>query len=159
MSNFKNLFNKIAPQYSPEEMEDLSEPSIMDEYIKQNDPEQYEQIQNTKNIKSAVEMGAGSGGAMGTLRKVAKNPQIEKIVMDKLQKASDEFAPSTSFTNPHLVENLKDPEYAERLRKNVQLMKKEGIDYDPHLDPSYLKDSRSEYGELLQQLMKAKQEK
>jgi len=157
MSKFKSLFDKIAPNYSPEEMEALSEPSIMDEYIKKNDPEQYDQIQNAKNIQSVVDMGMGAGGAMSTIKNIAKNPQLEKIAIDKVQKASNEFAPSTSFTNPHLVENLEDPKYAERLRGLMREFKKDNADYDPHLDPSYLKDSRPEYNELLQQLMKAKQ--
>lgn len=57
---------------SPEEIEAYSEPSIMDEYIKQNDPEQYNKIVRAKNINQAIGMSEGMGGPMGTVGMLGK---------------------------------------------------------------------------------------
>lgn len=72
MAKFPSLLSKIAPQYNTEEMEALSEPSIMDEYLKQNDPEQYDQIEKAKQMKFALESATNVGPSMGSLKAVAQ---------------------------------------------------------------------------------------
>ncbi len=74
---------------SPEQIESYSEPSIMDEYIKQNDPEQWDKIVRARNLKFATEsamMGSlGGGSPLGKFGKIRKhisevnNPLPHKI--------------------------------------------------------------------------------
>ena len=49
---------------SPEEMEGYGSPSIMDDYIKENDPEQWEKIRNARSVQDAINLGLGTAGAM-----------------------------------------------------------------------------------------------
>lgn len=46
----------------------LAEPSIMDEWAKQNDPKQYEKIQRARNRKFAMEAAMQGGATMGTIK-------------------------------------------------------------------------------------------
>lgn len=71
------LRNKTSPKLSdvvlsPEEIETYSEPSIMDEYIKKTDPEQYSKIVRARAIKGAVESADGIGGPMGIMGTLGK---------------------------------------------------------------------------------------
>jgi hypothetical protein len=84
MAKFNSLFSRINPNYSPEEMEALAEPSIMDEYIKQNDPEQYDRIQGAKNIKFALDSAMNAGPVIGSLKNVSP---IKKLVEMKSTKS------------------------------------------------------------------------
>lgn len=45
-------------------MEAYGSPSIMDDYIKQNDPEQWEKILSARNTQDAMSLGMGTAGAM-----------------------------------------------------------------------------------------------
>lgn len=66
MDDLRSRMNK-----SQERIDALAEPSIMDEYIRQNDPEQYKDILSAQAIKSAQEgsgMGIGSPMAIGSLK-------------------------------------------------------------------------------------------
>jgi hypothetical protein len=47
-----------------DEIDDLAEPSIMDDWIKENDPEQWQKIREARNIKDAISMGMSTGGVM-----------------------------------------------------------------------------------------------
>ena len=49
---------------TPEEIEAYGSPSIMDEYIKQNDSEQWEKILSARNTQDAMSLGMGTAGAM-----------------------------------------------------------------------------------------------
>lgn len=60
----KNDFLKKLLMNS-DEIEAYSEPSIMDEYIRKEDPEQYEKIQRAKLINQYIDMGSQIGGPMG----------------------------------------------------------------------------------------------
>ena len=74
---------------NPEEMEAYAEPSIMDDYIKQNNPEEWDKIELARNLKFANEMGTGSaggGGMMGTIKKtIGKNPLAGASPMGKFK--------------------------------------------------------------------------
>lgn len=59
----KDQFLKLM-RMSPEEMEAYGNPSIMDDYIKENDPEQWEKIRNARSIQDAINLGLGTAGAM-----------------------------------------------------------------------------------------------
>ena len=59
----KDQFLKLM-QMSPEEMEGYGSPSIMDDYIKENDPEQWEKIRNARSVQDAINLGLGTAGAM-----------------------------------------------------------------------------------------------
>lgn len=59
----KDQFLKLM-RMSPEEMEAYGSPSIMDDYIKENDPEQWEKIRNARSIQDAINLGLGTAGAM-----------------------------------------------------------------------------------------------
>ena len=59
----KDQFLKLM-QMTPEEIEGYGEPSITDEYIKENDPEQWEKIRNARSIQDAINLGLGTAGAM-----------------------------------------------------------------------------------------------
>lgn len=48
-----------------EEIDALAEPSVMDEYIQKNDPEQWDRISRAQAIKSAIDSGS-SIGSIGT---------------------------------------------------------------------------------------------
>jgi len=87
---FDDIKRKLKPLPSLEEIEGLSEPSIMDEYVKQNDPEQYENIEEARNIKMALESGPGLGATMG-IGKIGKvDPANIKLdLWEKLRKATD----------------------------------------------------------------------
>src|ERR1035437_8034484 len=48
------------------DMDSLNSPSIMDQYIKQNDPNQYNKIQQAHNIQGAIDLGSSTAlGAKG----------------------------------------------------------------------------------------------
>jgi hypothetical protein len=55
---------------TPEEVEGYGgDESIMDEYIKQNDPEQWEKIQSARGTQQAIQMGLGGGGGFAGIAK------------------------------------------------------------------------------------------
>lgn len=75
----------LMPQ---EEIDALSDPSVMDEYLKKNDPEQYNKIQQAQSLKTAQESGPGLIGSMGIVNKV--NPEMEQLTNYlKLRKETD----------------------------------------------------------------------
>lgn len=50
---------------TPEEIEGYGSGStLMDDYIKENDPEQWEKIQNARGIQDAISLGMGTAGAI-----------------------------------------------------------------------------------------------
>jgi len=51
-----------------EYMDAMSEPSVMDQYIKENDPEQWNKIEQARNRKFALEAGMQGGPTMGTIK-------------------------------------------------------------------------------------------
>lgn len=86
---------------SPEEMEAYSEPSIMDDYIKQNDPEQYDKIVAAKNINQAIGMTQGMGGPMGAVGMLGKFKPIRgKYVKGKHEIADAQKQLSKQDLNP-----------------------------------------------------------
>ena len=52
-------------QMTPEEIEGYGgDSSIMDDYIRENDPEQWEKIRNARSIQDAISLGMGTAGAL-----------------------------------------------------------------------------------------------
>jgi hypothetical protein len=76
-----NILQKMLMR--PEEVEAYAEPSVMDEYIRKEDPEQYEKIARAKNIQDALNMSATGGGAMGTIGRAKDFSQIVKLFQQK----------------------------------------------------------------------------
>ena len=92
------------------EIDALSDPSIMDEHIKQTDPEQYQRIQEANNLKWAQEAGSNLGGAMGTIQKVARplSPMAQAI-KDAAAKSEQKIIPSEfDVQNAMFKEKYKD---------------------------------------------------
>jgi hypothetical protein len=60
----KDQFLKLM-RMSPEEIEGYGSGStLMDDYIKENDPEQWEKIRNARSVQDAINLGLGTAGAM-----------------------------------------------------------------------------------------------
>lgn len=62
-TNKPKRFSNVLKLLSPEQVDTLSQPSVMDEYIKNTDPEQYADIEKAKRIKEGVDMGMGLAGS------------------------------------------------------------------------------------------------
>ncbi len=62
-ANKPKRFGNVLKLLSPEQVDTLSQPSVMDEYIKNTDPEQYTDIEKAKRIKEGVDMGMNLGGS------------------------------------------------------------------------------------------------
>ena len=134
-----NKFNDVKKRLlmPQEEVEALSEPSIMDKYIKQNDPEQYDKIQLAKNLKWAQESGPGFAAGMNIVGKTAKLAAVPvKIAQEVAPVAEVSSIPKTTLAE-------KDPEAMARWNK----MMREEVDpnYSPENDPSFLNHNAPTY--------------
>lgn len=71
-----------------EEVESLTEPSIMDKYIKENDPEQWDKIQLAHNLKNAMELSQNVGMAApkGKWADAVTSRYTEKLPISLLEK-------------------------------------------------------------------------
>lgn len=125
---FDSLKRKLKQLPDLETMETLAEPSIMDEHIKETDPEQYADIERARNLKMALDSGLGGiGGSVKVLGDL--NP--ESIQLEKWLKLRKEL-------DPGLEQRIKDvtskpiiDEQAERLTPEQIQQFRESI-YAPH---------------------------
>lgn len=109
-----------------------------------------------QKLAPAIERHVGNEiGAIGDLKKGKSFSNINKSLSNAPIEV-EEFAPTTSFINPGVVEKLKDPGNVKNFRSMVKQYEAIGEKYDPHLDRSYLDHTKPEYNELLQQLERAK---
>jgi hypothetical protein len=88
---------------TPEETEAYGSPSIMDDYIKRNDPEQWEKILSARNTQGAMSLGMGTAGAMkfpgkGLLGRFG--PLRKNIDETKSKLAKDIYDKATGHLNP-----------------------------------------------------------
>jgi hypothetical protein len=94
----KNQLLKLM-RMSPEETEAYAEPSIMDEWIKQNDPEQWDKIQSARNTQDAINLGMSTAGMTKLPRKglMGRFAPIRKDIKEtKLQLPKDIYEKATS---------------------------------------------------------------
>ncbi len=61
-------FKQLQSLLSQDTMETLSEPSVMDEYIKKTDEEQYNKIQQAKRMRDAIGLAEGAIGNVATIK-------------------------------------------------------------------------------------------
>jgi hypothetical protein len=115
----------LMPQ---EDIESLSTPSIMDQYIKQNDPEQYKKIQLAQMLKGAQESGPGMIGSMGSKLGNIAQEVAPLSKMEKWTKMMKEIEPNytpeldTSFLDPHALDYA--DKYKEMIAKKAALSNK-----------------------------------
>jgi hypothetical protein len=86
----------------PEEAEAYAEPSLMDDWIKQNDPEQWNKIQSARNTQDAINLGMSTAGSMKLPRKglMGRFAPIRKDIKDtKLQLPKDIYEKASSHLN------------------------------------------------------------
>ncbi len=79
-----NMWDKLVKAYADsqkqaEEMEILAQPSIMDEYVKNNDPEQWNKIAEARRKQEAIGLGLSLAGSTNIPSK-AKLAALEDIV-------------------------------------------------------------------------------
>lgn len=111
---------------SQEEIDALAEPSIMDEYIKQNDPEQYDDINLARQLKYASESSLGGiGTAMGTLKAVAPLTEeaIKAAKMEKWIKQMREIDPNYTPEDSVSFLDHTAPDYQEKYQAIVERLK------------------------------------
>ncbi len=83
----------------PEEVEAYAEPSVMDDWIKQNDPEQWDKIQSARNTQDAINLGMSTAGVTKLPRKglMGRFAPIRKNIKDtKLQLPKEIYEKATS---------------------------------------------------------------
>lgn len=90
---------------TPEETEAYGSPSIMDDYIKRNDPEQWEKILSARNTQNAMSLGMGTAGSMklpgkGLLGRFG--PLRKNIDETKSKLAKDIYDKATGHLNPEI---------------------------------------------------------
>jgi hypothetical protein len=105
----------------PEEMEAYAEPSIMDDWIKQNDPEQWDKIQSARNTQDAINLGMSTAGSMKLPRKglMGRFAPIRKDIKDtKLQLPKDIYEKATSHLQKE-TPNLGKVTTAELPKENI----------------------------------------
>jgi len=94
----KDQFLKLI-QMSPEEIEGYGDPSIMDDWIKENDPDQWEKIRHARGIQDALALSTAGAGTMKLPRKglMGRFAPIRKDIKDtKLQLPKDIYEKATS---------------------------------------------------------------
>jgi len=94
----KDQFLKLI-RMSPEEVEGYGEPSIMDDWIKENDPDQWEKIRHARGIQDALALSTGGAGTMKLPRKglMGRFAPIRKDIKEtKLQLPKDIYEKATS---------------------------------------------------------------
>lgn len=98
VQNFKDIL-----KMSPEELDQLTSPSIMDDYVKENDPEQWEKVQTARGIQDSINLGMGTAGAMkfpgkGLLGKFG--PMRKSIDETESKLAKDIYDKAIGHLNP-----------------------------------------------------------
>jgi hypothetical protein len=79
----KDQFLKLM-RMSPEEIEGYGDPSIMDDWIKENDPDQWEKIRHARGIQDALALSTAGAGTMKLPRKglMGRFAPIRKDIKD-----------------------------------------------------------------------------
>lgn len=126
MKNFKRL----AGIMGKDEIDALSEPSVMDEYIKESDPEQYKDIETARMYKGVGESFdiPGIGPVMGTVKNTSK-PMLR--VLEKMAGKADDVIPEEALSKG--VKRIVSDAYPER---NVEQEMISRLRQDPNIPSS-----------------------
>jgi hypothetical protein len=87
---FDRIKKRLLQLPDKETIDALSEPSIMDDVIKEQDPDQYSDIVRARNLKTALDSGLGGiGGTMGTVQELTTPEAIQLEKWLKLRQETD----------------------------------------------------------------------
>lgn len=116
----KQILQKINEQQT------LAEPSIMDEYIKQNDPEQYRKIEMAKQRQMAIEAGMQASPTVGALKNIPIIPPRSSDSPKVIGRyRGPEFSRYENELDTKFRNNTIEPDEKEFFNYNRQLMRNE----------------------------------
>lgn len=135
MSDWQKMLK--GKYFNPQEIEALSEPSIMDEYIKQNYPEQWDKMVRAKQFKFAMDTAMNPN--IGSIKTA---PKLSKPILsthERINSAKEVLADMVDDVDNLSARQLEDALEKEYVGGKKQFLYDYRKDYGPQTYVDYLK--------------------